>query len=71
MANTKLGGAKSARTNKRKYGPNYYARIGQLGGKAGRTGGFYYMKMNAPDKLKQISSAAARLQKRGLAREES
>lgn len=40
MAGTKLGGKAAAQTNKTKYGPNFYARIGALGGKNGRTGGF-------------------------------
>lgn len=41
MAGTKLGGAKAAATNKSKYGKDFYARIGSMGGKLGRTGGFY------------------------------
>lgn len=41
MAGTKKGGAKAAATNKTKYGADFYARIGAMGGKVGRTGGFY------------------------------
>lgn len=41
MAGTKSGGAKAAATNKNKYGKDFYARIGSMGGKIGRTGGFY------------------------------
>lgn len=41
MAGTKLGGQKAAATNKAKYGRDFYARIGAMGGKLGRTGGFY------------------------------
>lgn len=41
MAGTQKGGAKAADTNKKKYGPDFYARIGSMGGKLGRTGGFY------------------------------
>lgn len=41
MAGTKLGGKRAAATNIRKYGPDYYARIGAKGGKNGHTGGFY------------------------------
>lgn len=41
MAGTKDGGRKAAATNKAKYGKDFYARIGQMGGKLGRTGGFY------------------------------
>jgi uncharacterized protein len=41
MAGTKAGGQKAAATNKAKYGKDFYARIGQMGGQLGRTGGFY------------------------------
>lgn len=41
MAGTKAGGQAAAKTNKTKYGPDFYARIGAAGGKKGRTGGFY------------------------------
>ncbi|MBI1952280.1 hypothetical protein HYS42_00980 [Candidatus Saccharibacteria bacterium] len=41
MAGTTAGGAKAAATNKNKYGKDFYARIGSMGGKIGRTGGFY------------------------------
>jgi hypothetical protein len=40
MAGTKLGGKAAAQTNKKKYGSNFYARIGAVGGKNGNTGGF-------------------------------
>jgi general stress protein YciG len=41
MAGTKLGGKAAAQTNKSKYGPDFYAKIGAAGGKKGRTGGFF------------------------------
>lgn len=41
MAGTKAGGQAAAATNKRKYGSDFYAKIGAKGGKVGRTGGFY------------------------------
>lgn len=41
MAGTKLGGKAAAATNKAKYGSDFYAKIGAIGGKLGRTGGFY------------------------------
>lgn len=41
MAGTKTGGKTAAATNKAKYGADFYARIGAMGGKKGRTGGFY------------------------------
>lgn len=40
MAGTKTGGAAAAKTNKAKYGSDFYARIGAMGGKKGTTGGF-------------------------------
>lgn len=41
MAGTRTGGAKAAATNKAKYGKDFYARIGAMGGKIGHTGGFF------------------------------
>ena len=40
MAGTKTGGKAAANTNKAKYGADFYARIGAIGGKKGHTGGF-------------------------------
>ncbi|HVV67044.1 MAG TPA: hypothetical protein VHB72_03155 [Candidatus Saccharimonadales bacterium] len=41
MAGTKAGGKAAAATNKKKYGGDFYAKIGAKGGKLGKTGGFY------------------------------
>lgn len=41
MAGTKEGGRRAALTNKAKYGEDFYAKIGAVGGKLGHTGGFY------------------------------
>jgi general stress protein YciG len=41
MAGTKPGGKLAAATNKKRYGGDFYARIGAKGGKNGHTGGFY------------------------------
>lgn len=41
MSGTKSGGRAAAATNKAKYGADFYARIGAVGGKKGRTGGFF------------------------------
>lgn len=41
MAGTKNGGKAAASTNKAKYGADFYAKIGAMGGKKGKTGGFY------------------------------
>jgi len=40
MAGTKLGGKQAARTNKVRWGDDFYARIGRMGGKKSRNGGF-------------------------------
>lgn len=41
MAGTAKGGRLAAEKNKKKYGSDFYAKIGAKGGKLGRTGGFY------------------------------
>lgn len=41
MAGSKAGGKAAAATNKQKYGADFYAKIGSMGGKIGTTGGFY------------------------------
>jgi len=40
MAGTTKGGRIAAQKNKQLYGSDFYARIGAVGGKRGRTGGF-------------------------------
>jgi hypothetical protein len=40
MAGTAIGGRLAAEKNKKKYGSDFYSRIGKIGGKRGRTGGF-------------------------------
>lgn len=40
MPGTVNGGKQAAETNKKKYGKDFYARIGAIGGKKGTTGGF-------------------------------
>ncbi len=41
MSGTISGGKLAAMTNKTRYGDDFYKRIGEIGGKKGRTGGFY------------------------------
>ena len=41
MAGTKAGGKAAAKTNKDKYGSDFYAKIGAKGGVLGKTGGFF------------------------------
>lgn len=61
MSGTVEGGKRTAATNKSKYGKDFYARIGQMGGKLGRTGGFYAnrdLARKAGQKGGQLSSRA-------------
>lgn len=41
MSGTRAGGLKAKETNIKKYGNNFYNRIGSKGGKVGHTGGFF------------------------------
>lgn len=64
MAGTKEGGKKAAATNKRKYGADFYARIGAKGGRNGTTGGFA-----ANPELARIAGAkGGRISRRGKAK---
>lgn len=40
MAGTAKGGRVAAEKNKKKYGSDFYTRIGRMGGRNGHTGGF-------------------------------
>lgn len=40
MPGTKAGGLRAAKTNKARYGENFYEMIGAAGGKTSRGGGF-------------------------------
>lgn len=44
MSGTRQGGKSAAVTNVKRYGANYYARIGAIGGKRSKTGGFASIK---------------------------
>ena len=64
MAGTKAGGLKAAETNRSKYGKEFYARIGQKGGRLGHTGGFA-----ANPALARIAGAkGGRISRRGPAK---
>lgn len=61
MAGTKAGGKSAAATNRRRYGKDFYKRIGAEGGKRGWTGGFY-----ANRELARIAGAkGGKVSKRG------
>lgn len=47
MAGTYIGGVKASKTNRKKYGKDFYRVIGQRGGARGKTGGFACLKVGA------------------------
>lgn len=63
MAGTKAGGLKAAETNKRKYGSDWYSRIGKKGGKNGHTGGF----AANPELARLAGAKGGRISRRGPA----
>lgn len=64
MAGTKLGGKKAAEENKRRYGSDFYANIGRIGGKAGHTGGF----AADPELARRAGAIGGKKSKRGPAK---
>ncbi|MEK7561485.1 MAG: hypothetical protein AAB541_01350 [Patescibacteria group bacterium] len=64
MAGTTAGGAKAAATNKNKYGKDFYARIGAMGGKMGHTGGFYANRELA----RKAGAKGGRISRRGASK---
>ena len=64
MAGSVEGGLKAAQTNKERYGLDWYQKIGAIGGKKGRTGGFA-----ANRELARIAGAkGGKISRRGKAR---
>lgn len=64
MAGTLVGGKKAAATNKERYGKDWYAHIGQMGGRNGHTGGF----ASNPELAKRAGSIGGKKSKRGPAK---
>lgn len=64
MAGTKIGGLKAAATNKELHGEDFYARIGQKGGKVGGMKGF---ALN-PELAKKAGAKGGKISKRGKAK---
>ena len=64
MAGTKTGGQTAAATNKKKYGSDFYARIGAAGGKKGHSGGFAAGK-EGRDRARKFGAIGGRLSRRG------
>lgn len=68
MAGTEKGGKEAAKTNKKKYGPDFYARIGAKGGHKGHTGGFAAGK-EGRERARKFGAIGGRLSRRGKAAE--
>lgn len=71
MTGTKAGGAKAAATNKKLHGEDFYAKIGQIGGKNNSgTGGFASMKvgrdgMTGPERARKVGAIGGSISRRG------
>ena len=64
MAGTKAGGKAAAATNKKKYGSDFYAKIGAKGGALGTTGGFYANR----DLARKAGAAGGKISRRRSAK---
>lgn len=64
MAGTKLGGLKASRSNKEKYGKDFYKRIGAIGGRNGHTGGF----ASNPELARLAGAKGGRISRRGASK---
>ena len=64
MAGTREGGKKAALANKERYGRDFYAAIGRIGGKAGHTGGF----AADPELARRAGAIGGKKSKRGPAK---
>lgn len=73
MAGTIAGGQKAAATNKERYGDDWYARIGSMGGANGHDGGFASKKLDSngltgPERAKLAGYIGGKKSKRGPAK---
>lgn len=62
MSGTKAGGLKAAKTNKERYGDDWYNRIGSLGDRNGHTGGFASMPK---EKVRECGRIGGTISRRG------
>jgi general stress protein YciG len=67
--NTKAGGLKVAATIRRKYGEDYFAKIGRKGGQISRGGGFASAllgsdNMTGPERASVVGRIGGRISKR-------
>ncbi len=64
MAGTKAGGEAAAATNKKKYGADFYAKIGAKGGTKGHSGGFAAGR-EGRERARKFGAIGGRLSRRG------
>lgn len=62
MSGTKEGGKKASTTNKNRYGNDFYAKIGAIGGRNGTTGGF----ASSTERARWAGSIGGKKSKRGI-----
>ena len=67
MSGNKIGGQKAAETNKRLYGKDWYAKIGQIGGRNGHTGGF----AANPELAREAGRKGGKISRRGPSKNSS
>lgn len=72
MSGTPVGGDKAAKTNIKRHGKNFYAVIGQKGGRKGRTGGFASLKvgddgLTGPQRARLAGAQGGKKSRRGKA----
>ena len=70
MSGNKAGGKKTAATIKEKYGPEFYAKIGQKGGQNSNTGGFASQKigrdgLTGRERASKMGAIGGSISKRG------
>ena len=61
MSGSRIGGLKAAKTNKERYGKDYYSEMGRKGGMNGHTGGF----ANNPELARRAGAKGGRYSRRG------
>jgi general stress protein YciG len=69
MAGTKLGGQLAAITNKTKFGPDFYAKIGAQGGKRGKADGAIKGFAANPERAREAGRKGGTISRRGKGRE--
>lgn len=70
MAGTSTGGKAAAKKNIDRYGKDFYARIGAMGGRKGKTGGFAAGKQGR-ERARKWGSVGGKISRRNRSEDES